>query len=306
MLLTAALLVIASFAVLLWGLQPWGQAAKISANLERLQGLDVRAFRQRELSEPAKKRLLDPLIERLAGAGRVLTPGGRLERLRVRVEQAGRPYNLDLNRLLALKFVSLLLGIVLLFLSTLVRVVPPAAFVLLAAAAVVLSYYLPDLVLRSWQRARQRRISRALPDFLDLLTVTVEAGLGLDASLGRIAERVKDPLKEELLITLHHMRIGQSREVALKELANRCQIEDLDKFVASLIQSQRLGVSLGQILRIQSEHMRTVRRQRIEERARKAPTKMLFPLVLCIFPTLFIVILGPALIKILEFAAQYM
>ena len=103
-------------------------------------------------------------------------------------------------------------------------------------------------------------------------------------------EKIKDPLKEELLITLHHMRIGQSREAALREFAARCDVADLDRFVASLIQSQRLGVSLGQILRTQSDHMRTVKRQRIEEAGRKAPTKMLFPLVLCISPALFVVI----------------
>ena len=115
----------------------------------------------------------------------------------------------------------------------------------LAVAVVLFTYYLPDLMLHSWLKERRKRISRALPDLLDLLTVTVEAGLGLDSALAKIAEKIKDPLREEILITLHHMRIGESRENALRELARRCGVEDLNTFTTALIQSQRLGVSLG-------------------------------------------------------------
>jgi tight adherence protein C len=143
-------------------------------------------------------------------------------------------------------------------------------------------------------------ISRALPDFLDLLTVSVEAGLGLDSALAKISEKLRDPLRQEILITLHHIRMGESREVSLREFARRCDVDDLSNFVSALIQSQKLGISLGQVLRVQSTTIRTVQRQRIEETAQKAPVKMLMPLIFCIFPVMFVVIVGPAVISIYE------
>jgi tight adherence protein C len=133
-----------------------------------------------------------------------------------------------------------------------------------------------------------------------LLTVTVEAGLGLDSAMAKIAERLHGPLKEEILITLHQIRMGKSRPVALREFADRCNVEDLTNFVSALIQSQQLGISLGQVLRIQAEQIRTIQRQRIEEAAQKAPVKLLMPLILCIFPAMFVVIIGPAVIKIYD------
>ena len=125
------------------------------------------------------------------------------------------------------------------------KLLPFIWFVVLAAAVVVLTYYLPDIILHFSTNTRKRLIARSLPDFLDLLTVTVEAGLGLDSALAKIAEKLRDPLREEILITLHHIRMGESRETALREFAQRCDVEDLSNFVSALIQSQKLGISLG-------------------------------------------------------------
>ncbi|MCZ7664099.1 MAG: type II secretion system F family protein [Thermoleophilia bacterium] len=293
-------LTLGALAAVFLAIRPGGQAAKTQIALERLDTYETRAFRRAELARPAGERLLDPVLARLVAASRLVTPIGRVRRLQTKVERAGRPWNLDLNGLLAVKFVCLLLGLIVIVVLAAFRWLPAIWFLLAAVAVVAGSYYLPDLLLWSWIRGRQRRIARTLPDFLDLLTVTAEAGLGLDSAMAKIAEKLRDPLREEILITLHHMRIGQTREAALREFAARCDVKELDNFVSALIQSQRLGVPLGKILRTQSDTMRTMRRQTIEEAAQKAPIKMLFPLILCIFPSLFVVILGPAAIRIYD------
>lgn len=299
------LLVFAALAMFAVALRPSRQSDKVRASLERLDRYDARTFRQAELAQPAKERLWGPVMGRLGRVARLITPGSRIRRLQWRVEQAGRPWNLDVNGLLALKLLLLVAALVIVVVLGGLRVLPGPFLVLAAVALGAAAYYTPDLLVHSWRDSRRRKITRALPDFLDLLTVTVEAGLGLESALARIASRVQGPLGQEILITLHHMRIGQSRDVALKDLAARCGDTDLDHFVATLIQSQRLGVSLGQILRTQSSSIRTLRRQRTEEAAQKAPVKMLFPLVFCIFPALFVVILGPAAIRIYDMFSNF-
>jgi len=302
MLIFAAIfaLTLASALLLTWALLPTGRAQKVRESMGRLDSYSVHDFRRLELAQPGKDRVFKPLLRRLSSLGNMLTPQGRLSTLRDRIEQAGRPWNLDLNTVLALKAVLVLAVVEGLLLLGSLRVLPGLWFLGLVVLALPGGYYLPDLMLLRVIAGRKRAINRALPDFLDLLTVTVEAGLGLDSALAKIAEKLEGPLHEEIVITLHHMRIGQSREEALRQFAARCGVKDLDKFIAALIQAQRLGVGLGKILRTQSGTMRVTRRQRIEEAAQKAPVKMLFPLVLCIFPSLFLVILGPAAIRIYE------
>jgi len=230
---------------------------------------------------------------------------GRISKLETKVERAGRPWRIAVTDLLAVKLLSLTAGLLILIVLAALKVLPLLWFIVLAAAVVILTYYLPDLLLHFTAENRKRAIARALPDFLDLLTVTVEAGLGLDSALAKISEKLRDPLREEILITLHHIRMGESRENALREFADRCDVEDLSNFVSALIQSQKLGISLGTVLRVQSETIRTVQRQRIEESSQKAPVKMLMPLMLCIFPVMFFVIVGPAVIKIYQALLGY-
>jgi len=296
-------LLLAAVAVVAWGTKPSSARAKVA--LEQLDSLDTRAFRRAELAEPATERLMKPAIARLAAASRRITPTGRLRRLETKVERAGRPWGLDVNGLLAVKLISLVVGLFILIVLASLQVLPLFWFIVLAVVVVVLTYYLPDIILHFSVNTRKRLIARALPDFLDLLTVSVEAGLGLDSAMAKISEKLHDPLREEILITLHHIRMGESREVALKEFADRCDVEDLSNFVSALIQSQKLGVSLGSVLRTQSETIRTVQRQRIEEASQKAPVKMLIPLILCIFPVMFFVIVGPAAIKIYQALLGY-
>jgi tight adherence protein C len=160
--------------------------------------------------------------------------------------------------------------------------------------------FLPFYLIGSRARARQHAITKSLADAFDLITTCVEAGLGLDAALARVAEKVQGPFADELNRSLRDVALGKTRRDSLKELGERTGVPDLIQFTNAVIQAEAMGSSIGQVLRVQSDTLRTKRRQRAEEAAYKAPVKMLFPLVLCIFPTLFIVILGPAAITIMQ------
>jgi tight adherence protein C len=164
----------------------------------------------------------------------------------------------------------------------------------------VLGIVLPHLWLRQRVGQRQHLIIKSLPDSFDLITTCVEAGLGLDAALTRVAEKIEGPFAEELRRALRDISLGKSRRDALRELARRTGVPDLIQFVNAVIQAEQMGSSLGAVLRVQADQLRVRRRQRAEEQAYKAPVKMIFPLVLCIFPTLFIVILGPAAITVMQ------
>ncbi len=284
--------------VVAWGTRKTGPGTQSLSSLEKLQAYDSQSFRRAELAQPASERWLGPAVKVFSGVARAITPTKRIRRLERKLEAAGRPWNMTVNTLLVLKLVSLLVGIIILAVLAALQVIPLIWFIVLAVFVVVFTYYIPDIVLAQATGSRKEQISRALPDLLDLLTVTVEAGLGLDSALSKISERLRGPLREEILITLHEIRMGKSRPVALREFAERCNVDDLTNFVSALIQSQQLGISLGQVLRVQSEQIRTVQKQRIEEEAQKAPVKMLVPLIVCIFPAMFVVVLGPAIIKI--------
>jgi tight adherence protein C len=160
--------------------------------------------------------------------------------------------------------------------------------------------FLPRVWLANRVRVRQKEILKSLPDAFDLITVCVEAGLGLDAAMARVSEKVKGPFGEELTVTLREISLGKLRRDALKEMGERTGVPDLLIFINAVIQAEAMGTSIASVLRVQADSMRVRRRQRAEEQAHKAPVKMVFPLVLCIFPALFIVILGPAGITLYE------
>jgi tight adherence protein C len=299
------ILLLGAVALVAWGTRKTGSKEEVMSSLDKLEAYDSQAFRRAELDQPASQRILAPAVRRLTGVARGITPSSRIRKLERKIEAAGRPGGLDVNALLVLKFVSLAAGLVILVVLAAVQVLPLVWFVILAVFVVLFTYYLPDIILNSATNTRRQQIARSLPDFLDLLTVSVEAGLGLDSAMAKIAERMRGPLKEEILITLHEIRMGKTRASALRAMADRCQVDDLTTFITALIQSQQLGISLGQVLRVQAEQIRTIQRQRIEERAQKAPVKLLVPLLLCIFPAMFVVIVGPAVIRIYEALLGY-
>jgi len=161
-------------------------------------------------------------------------------------------------------------------------------------------YFFPDLWLRQKVQRRQKEIKLALPNALDLLTISVEAGLGFDAALLRVTEKYKNALSEEFTQVLNEVRLGRPRLEALDDMGRRVGVEELHSFIQALIQSEQLGVGIAKVLRIQSEEMRRKRRQRAEELAAQASLKMLFPMLLFIFPTIFIILMGPAVLIVLH------
>ncbi|MCX7971320.1 MAG: type II secretion system F family protein [Negativicutes bacterium] len=195
---------------------------------------------------------------------------------------------------------SVMLGLAVggLALSYFVLLGRPLSFSLgLAVAVGVMALIFPFAMLNSRINRRRRQIERDLPEALDLLTVSVEAGLSFDGALAKISERMQGALSEEFTRTLQGIRLGQGRRQALSELASRCHVESVGIFTAAVIQADQLGVSIGKVLRIQARTARVKKRQQVERQAMKAPLKMLFPMVLFIFPTIFIVLLGPAILQ---------
>jgi tight adherence protein C len=238
------------------------------------------------------------LINLSKGASK-LSPSKSREAAELQLELAGRPYNWGATEFLGMRtLVALTLGI-LLFLASAIRQDFLVAL-LIGLVAALLGFFLPILWLRSKIRNRQTEIVRSLPDALDLLTITVEAGMGFDGAIQKVAEKWDNELSKGFNKVTQEMRLGISRREALKNMDRTMGVPDVTTFVAAIIQAEQLGVSIAKILRVQSEQMRIKRRQRAEELANKAPIKMLFPMAFLIFPALFIILLGPAILVIME------
>ncbi len=177
---------------------------------------------------------------------------------------------------------------------------------LLTSVFSLVGFFMPQLLLQSKINTRQDEIRKSMPDALDLLTICVQAGLGFDAAMSRVAEKWEDALADEFQRTLREIQLGNVRRIALRNMADRIGIAEMTSFVAAIIQSEQLGVSMAKVLRIQSDQMRTVRRQRAEEKAQQAPVKMLIPMALLIFPSIMIILLGPAGLQLKDSALSGM
>lgn len=224
-----------------------------------------------------------------------LSPSMTSGSLQHRLDLAGNPARWTPDRFLAVKGLGL---VVLGMLGALYGLHSPALLVLFAAIGAAIGFFLPDLLLYNAGVKRQQRIQMALPDALDMLTVCVEAGLGFDAALAQVARNTSGPLAAEFARALQEMQIGKSRADALRGAAERSNVPELRAFVSALVQASELGVAVAAVLREQAKEMRIKRRQRAEEQAQKIPVKILFPLVLCLFPGMFVVIIGPGIIRI--------
>ncbi len=259
----------------------------------------VEVLPEDDMREPVMRRVILPTVRRILRAAGGLAPQRSLASAQKLLMQAGDPGGLS-----ALDF----LGLRVLFLA----LVGGLAFLLSAgsqpltitlrntALAAIVGFILPNYWLLSKVRQRRAAIVRALPDALDMLTIGVEAGLAFESALLRVAEKWRNPLTEEFRRTVGEMRVGTSRETALLRMAERCDVPELNTFVAILVQSSQLGVSISQVLHNQAAEMRLKRRQRAEEMARQAGIKIMIPLGFLIFPALFIVILGPAVPAVLS------
>ncbi len=247
---------------------------------------------------PFRERILAPAMERFARSGRRFTPSGQVERLRSKLEHAGSPAGWDVERVLAVKAISLLgLGLVGVVLSAAMGGSAVQTLALGSVLAVV-GLYSPDLWLYQLAATRAEQMQKELPDALDLLTISVEAGLGFDAALAQVARNTTGPLAEEFFRVLQEMQIGLSRRDAFHALSERTSVADLRNFTISMIQADGFGIPIANVLRVQAKEMRVKRTQRAEERAQKVPVKILFPLIFCILPSLFVIVIGPAGISI--------
>lgn len=252
---------------------------------------------RQELDKPFAERVLDPLAKRLHGLGRRLTPDDTAQRMRKSLDVAGNPPGWTVERIVGLKmagFISFLTaGFVACTGMGLSRPVTVVACVGLA----LLGYSAPNLWLYQLGTQREDRIRKEIADALDLLTISVEAGLGFDAALSRVARNTEGPLAAEFARILQEMQIGKGRSEAMRAAGERTNVTELRGFITAMVQADAFGIPIGQVLRVQSKEMRVKRRQLAEEMAQKIPVKILFPLMLFILPTLFIVVMGPAAIS---------
>ena len=249
-----------------------------------------------ELSQSISERILIPLVRGIGEFTTRFTPQNVMEQTSAKLKLAGNPKGLDPTVFWSTRFIA---GIGIAAILTLLFSVGSLAWtmgrkILITAAFSVIGFYLPELLIRSKINKRQSEIRKAMPDALDLLTICVQAGLGFDAAMSRVADKWEDELADEFSIVLREIQLGKLRREALRNMDDRIGIAEMTSFVAAIIQSEKLGVSMSRVLRIQSDQMRVKRRQLAEEAAQKAPVKMLFPMALLIFPALMIILLGPA------------
>lgn len=252
-----------------------------------------------ELSLPFQDRVLKPIFNQMAELINRLTPERQIDDTRRQLELAGHPNNLDATGFLGLRIGATILFGALAFLIFIVLAPQPNG-ILYVIGGVALGFFLPSLWLKSQISRRQDHITKKLPDALDLLTICVEAGLGFDAAMGKIYEKWDDPLSTAFGRVLQEIQLGKLRREALRDMAQSMDVPDVTGFVAAVVQAEQLGVSMSRILRVQSDQMRVKRRQRAQEKAQQAPVKMMIPMVLLIFPSIWIVLLGPSLIILLE------
>jgi tight adherence protein C len=270
---------------------PTGRArSNLSAGLET-----VTDMRTAVLQQSAHDRVVRPAFDTMARLGRRITPSGMAETLERRLALAGISDAWPLERVLAVKLISA--SVCFLFGLLVVIAKPSAASLLLFVILTAIGFLGPDVLINRRAEARQREIERSLADALDQITVCVESGLSFEAAVARIADG-KGPLAHELVHLLQDIQIGMPRSQALSNLLARTDVPDVRAFVNAFNHAERYGIPIAQVLRAQSNELREKRRQRAEERAMKIPVKLTFPLVLCILPALFIVVAGPAVIRI--------
>ena len=273
------------------------QVDPVQARLSQLGSMQARTLEELELQQPLFERTLRPLATRLSGLAQRFASPSKVSRTEKRLSMAGNPGDLRTVDFLGLKLVVAAILSIGFFAGGLLTGSP--AFGIVAAIALgALGFFIPEIWLSRRIKKRQHDVLMAVPDTLDLLTISVRAGLSFDGALAKVVEKVSGPLSEEFRRALAEIRVGKVRREALRDIVGRTEVPALSNFIGAIVQAEQLGVPIAKVLQVQSEQLRIERRQRAEELAAKAPIKMLFPLVGCIFPSMFIVILGPAVILI--------
>ena len=254
------------------------------------------SFREDQMTQPFAERALAPVVLGLGRLARRFTPIGYLENVQKKLIYGGNPGNIDATSYVLVK---VLLGISGLIAAWFLRDYGDGLMrLLILFGPPLLGFFGPDAWLQRHIDERKNAMQKALPDTLDLLVISVEAGLGFDSALSRVVQTVPGPLSEEFFRMLQETRVGVSRRDAMRHLMDRTDLEELRSFLLAMMQAEAFGVTIARVLRVQADEMRVKRRQRAQEKAFAAPVKLVFPLVFCIFPSLFIVLLGPAAIQI--------
>lgn len=258
-----------------------------------------------ELSQPFMDRVVYPLSKRLGEIALRFTPQNVLDDTARRLEMAGNPRGLEPTTFLISRFIiGGLFGGGLLVVFWIAPNTSPFSLrsLLIMSIFTLLGFYFPDLMIKSTASRRQKEVRKAMPDAMDLLTICVEAGLGFDAAMKKVNEKWDNELALAFGRVVQEMQLGKLRRDALRDMSRRLGVSEMDSFIAAVIQSEQLGVSMSNVLRIQSDDMRVRRRQLAEEEAQRAPVKMLFPMALLIFPTIMIILLGPAVLLLMRSA----
>ena len=303
------LVIIVAVMLVIVGRQAQAEADPLQARLAEYSTRETPVtLEEIELSQPFSERVLLPLIKRFGEFATRFTPESSLKAIEKQLDMAGNPKGLDPVTFYAIRIVaSVGLGVFILFIT--IIALADSAFsirggVIKAVGAAVgfgaLGFFLPTMLISSKISRRQEAILKAMPDALDLLTVCVEAGLGFDQAMQKVSEKWDNELSLAFARVIQEIRLGKLRRDALRDMSERMGIPEMTSFVAALIQADQLGVSMAKVLRIQSEQMRIRRRQRAEKKAHEAPIKMLIPMAFLIFPSIYIVLLGPAAIQVMK------
>lgn len=269
-----------------------------------LRALEQQGAGGRELAEDADRsfaeRVVEPLQRQAMAVGRRVSGADAAERIRRRIELAGNPREWTVDRVIALKVMAAVAVPAVLLVYALIIGVPLAWVIVAVVAGTLVGFFGPDLYLYNLAQHRADTIKKTLADAVDLLTISVEAGLGFDAAVQQVARNTEGPLAEEFSRVLREMQLGMGRSEALRALGDRSSVEDLKTFAGAMVQADAFGIAIGQVLRVQSNEIRLKRRQYAEEKAQKVPVKIMVPLIIFILPCLFIVVMGPAVLNAMD------
>lgn len=271
-------------------------------SLRALDDYEVENVRDQELLNPLAERALLPILGALTGVGRRFTPVGYVDGIRHKFVLSGRPSAQVIDRFLAVRVITVVAAPIAIWFFFFWNPIGLSGNTQLGVTGLVVLLLIlgPDAQLNRAVEERQTEILRGLPDIIDLLVISVEAGLGFEQALQRVIVSIEGPLPDEFSRMLGEVRAGSTRAEAMRAMDARIEVPEVRSFVLAILQADAFGVSIGRVLRTQAEEMRIKRRQLAEEKAQKAPVKMLIPMVFCIFPALFTIVLGPAVIRITE------
>lgn len=301
LLVLGVLLVAGALVLLALALRTDEESAAVNRSLAVLEAMGQAPKElARDLDLPFADRVLEPLRARALAVGRRLTGADSAERMRRRLDAAGNPPGWTVDRIVSSKVSCAVVGLVVGVALALLLGTSFLIGVLLTLAGLVIGFFAPDLYLYQRTYDRTERLQREMPDAIDLMTISVEAGLGFDAAVQQVAIKTEGPLADEFMRMLREMQLGQGRSEALRGLAERCNVDDVRTFVSAMVQADSLGIPVAQVLRVQSNEMRIKRRQRAETKAQQVPVKITVPLIFFILPCLFVPVLGPAVINIMD------